>query len=147
MKPLLILDLDRTIVSVSTSPKRYNFYVGCNYYAIIRPHWFEFYNHLKNDYEFGIYTSAPNWYAERIALEMFGYIPEFFNTIEECTIQINGIRKEKLPRDNFFIMDDIPSFYDREIIKRHYIPTLPYEGDTRDTFLKDGILYFLTKIK
>lgn len=146
MKPLLILDLDRTLVSVSTNDERYNFRVGRNYYASIRPHWFEFYRSLKNTYEFGIYTSAPKWYAERITLELLGYIPDFFNTIEDCTVQTNGIKKEKLPSDNFFIMDDIPAFYDREVIKRHYIPTFPYDGNKWDTFLKDGISYLLEKI-
>ena len=146
MKTLLILDLDQTLVYVSQDTHRHNFYVGCGYYAVIRPHWFEFRRELSSVFEFGIYTSAPKWYAERIVLELFGYIPDFFNTIEDCTVQTNGIKKEKLPSNNFFILDDIPEFYDREVIKHHYIPTFPYTGSGWDTFLKDGIPYLLEKI-
>jgi RNA polymerase II subunit A small phosphatase-like protein len=132
MKPLLILDIDETLIHAESFPKefedkiKFDFKFKENekslYYVIKRPYLNEFLNYVFENFEVAIWTAAGYEYAEEI-LKGIGIDKKnltFFYTQENCTIKLdyessqyygvknlNKLKKKGYDLDKILIVDDI----------------------------------------
>jgi RNA polymerase II subunit A small phosphatase-like protein len=133
MKPLLILDIDETLIHTDTAPLEYekhlNFdfkFKGNNskslYYTKKRPYLDEFLNYSFENFDIAIWTAAGAEYAEEI-LKGIGLDKsklKFFYTQENCTLKLSldysnyfGVKNlQKLKKKGYdlnkvLIVDDI----------------------------------------
>ena len=90
-KPLLILDLDETLIySIPKSQYKnesYDFLIEDDYYVKIRPHAESFVMEMAKHFELAVWTAATRDYAEYIVRELFKKNEielQFFHAREQC---------------------------------------------------------------
>ena len=158
-KPLLILDLDETLIFGSERPlhRDADFRVG-PFYLYKRPYVDEFLTSVARAYDVAIWSSASEDYVEEIARNLVRNIDEwkFVWARARCiprmnseTFEINFIKDlRKVKRLGFdlnriLIVDDTPSKVCRNFGNAIYV--LPYEGsdDDKELFVLDRFLHSL----
>lgn len=170
MKPLLILDIDETLIHTDTAPLEYEKYLNFDfkfkgnnskslYYTKKRPYLDEFLNYAFQNFDIAIWTAAGVEYAEEI-LKGIGLDKsklKFLYTQENCTLKLShdysnyfGVKNlQKLKKGGYdlnkvLIVDDIA-----ETAVNNYgnlIQIKPFTDDSDDTELLKLISY-LEKIK
>lgn len=96
-KPLLILDLDETLIRGVTEPleRDYDMLLG-PYFVYFRPHARDFLGNLENEYTLGFWSSATISYVGPICRQLmkgFGD-PLFVWDRERCTHRFDHFKKE-----------------------------------------------------
>jgi TFIIF-interacting CTD phosphatase-like protein len=148
IRPLLILDLDETLVygTKQELPSAPDFLVA-HYFVYRRPHLPEFLDYCFTDFDVAVWTSASRSYASEIVARLFGDRElRFFWSGERCTQRVNlttyeqytvkdlrKVRKIGFPLEQILMVDDSP-----EKLERHYgnhIRIPPFEGDPDDVEL------------
>jgi len=147
-RPLLILDLDETLVhgterELGTAP---DFRVA-RYAVYRRPHLAAFLDYCFSEFEVAVWTSAGRVYASEVVAQILGGRElRFFWTAERCTQRMNfasyeryfvkdlrKVRKLGYSLEQVLMVDDSP-----EKLERHYgnhILIPPFEGDLSDAEL------------
>lgn len=170
MKPLLILDIDETLIHTDTAPLEYEKHLDFDfkfkgdsskslYYTKKRPYLDEFLKFAFEKFDVAIWTAAGSEYAEEI-LKGIGLDKsklEFFYTQENCTIKVTPgytkyygvknltkLRKKGYDLNKVLIVDDV-----QETAVNNYgnlIKIKPFTDDPDDIELLKLISY-LQKIK
>jgi RNA polymerase II subunit A small phosphatase-like protein len=160
MRPLLILDLDETLLHASEGllGRFPDFQMG--YYSVyLRPHLEMFLPQVSEWYQLAVWTSASPDYAGPLVESIFPPNQlRFVWTRERCTRVYNSDRQErywvkdlkKVRRQGYelertLVLDDSP-----EKLERHYgnwVPIKPYYGEPDDNELPQLLpfLYFLSR--
>lgn len=156
MLPLLILDLDETLLHSTTEPPPggHDFDDGA-YFTRVRPHLREFLELVEPHYRLGIFTAAGLYYAldmlkgirrtTRYPLDFDAFHAHLFD-YRHCdkTQTPEGERVTKDLRhflDNGYqphrviALDDKPEVYERH--PRNVLAAPAWTGDPNDTFLRD----------
>jgi Dullard-like phosphatase family protein len=155
-RPLLILDLDETLVWAADEQRPAVFdFKAFRYFVTKRPHLDTFLDRVFEWFEVAVWTSSDDLYASQIVSEVFadGARLRFVWTRSKCTERFDEETREpyylknlkKLKRQGFdlrrvLILEDSP-----EKVHRHYgnlICVRPFEGQPNDQELLD-ILPFL----
>jgi len=169
MKPLLILDIDETLIHTDTVPLEYEKHLDFDfkfkgvgnslYYVKKRPYLDEFLNYAFENFDIAIWTAAGAEYADEIlkAIGLDKSKLKFFYTQENCTLKLSydysnyfgvknlqKLRKKGYDLNKVLIVDDIA-----ETAVNNYgnlIQIKAFTDDTDDTELLKLISY-LEKIK
>lgn len=158
-KPLLILDLDETLIFGSERPlhRAANFRVG-PFYLYIRPYVDDFLTSVARAYDVALWSSASEDYVEAIARHLVRNVGEwkFVWGRSRCIPRMNpetfetnfikDLRKVKrlgFDLNRILIVDDTPSKLCRNFGNAIYV--LPYEGsdDDKELFVLDRFLHSL----
>ena len=150
-RPLLILDLDETLIfgTEESLPDQDPITKVGPYFIHARPHVREFIDSVKRDFRLAVWTAASASYAEKVTAALFdSNTPlEFTFTDERCTKRINlessevtaikDLKKVKRSRGEdlaqVLVVDDRP-----EGLSRNYgnlIKVRPFNGDVSDSEL------------
>ena len=79
VRPLLILDIDQTLLYASTIPlDKPHDYQAERTWIYKRPHVDTFLNFCMTHFQIGVWTSARSSYAEEIFSQVFAYLPVIF---------------------------------------------------------------------
>ena len=159
-RPLLILDLDETLVWAADDPAPSVFdFKAFKYFVTKRPHLNTFLDRAFEWFEVAVWTSSDDLYASRIVNQVFADVAQlqFVWTRVKCTQRYDEETRElyflkdlkKVKRKGFdlcrvLILDDSP-----EKAHRHYgnyIGVRSFEGQSNDQELLD-ILPFLDWLK
>lgn len=164
-KPLLILDLDETLI-YSRHIKEYNnedydFLIDDTFYVKKRPHVEDFLLDISQHFDLAVWTAASNGYGQRIVEELFNKNNLeilFFRSRNHCVSKdylrvgddyypqgyfikdLNKIKK-KFNLDRVLMVDDL-----KLSLQRNYgnlVHVTPFNGDSKDThllFLKDYLI-------
>jgi TFIIF-interacting CTD phosphatase-like protein len=159
-RPLLILDLDETLVYASETPldRPADFHAG-RYHVYRRPHLKEFLSAAFDGFEVAVWSSASSSYVQAIVAVIFPD-PERLHFVwseSRCTQRyhpelmdyywLKNLQKVKrlgYPLARVVMLDDSP-----EKLERHYgnhLPIAPFMGNPEDTQLRD-ILPFLNHLR
>lgn len=160
-RPLLILDLDETLVFSTEEPltRPADFRVG-PYHTYKRPHLVPFLESSFQWFEVAVWTSSGADYARQVVGSIFGEREaalRFVWSRERCTRRFNAetwqddplkdLRKVKRAGyrlEQVLVLDDSP-----EKLARHYgnhLPVAPFLGDAEDHLLEQ-LLPFLDGIR
>lgn len=156
MRPLLILDLDETLVwSTRAAPESgYDFRV-MDYFVVRRPHLSRFLDRVFEWYDIAAWTSSGEHYAQAVCRELFGEsrVLEFLWSAARCTprfdheagrqVSIKDLRKVRrlgYPLERVLVIDDSPEKLVRSY--GNHLRIAPFEGDPADRELLD-LLPFL----
>ena len=167
MKPLIILDIDETLVHTENVPTEYSgnwdydFKFSGNgkslFYTKKRPYLDQFLDYAYQNFDVAIWTAAGEDYAKQI-LENIGILERslvFFYTQDNCTIKrdyensdyygiknLNKLKKKGFDLDKVLIIDD-----KQETAINNYgnlIHIKPFTDDMNDTELLKLISYLET---
>lgn len=154
--PLLILDLDETLIFADERPlgRVADFRVGA-YHVYRRPYLSEFVAAVSQGYELAVWSSASGDYVREVVENVFGPANtlRFVWSCDRCTRRYDPERQEHFYAKNLakvrklgfelervLIIDDSP-----EKVSQHYgnhLRVRPFTGDESDTELRD-LLPFL----
>jgi len=158
--PLLILDLDETLLwATETAPASGFDFRAFQYFVIRRPHLDVFLHEAFSWFEVAVWTSSGEDYARRVVNEIFDdpSTLEFVWTASRCTQRIDDetrkayalkdlkkVRRRGYALERVLMIDDSP-----EKLRRQYGNHLrlePFEGDPNHSELLD-VLPFLEWLK
>jgi RNA polymerase II subunit A small phosphatase-like protein len=159
-RPLLILDLDETLIWARESLREapYDFR-ACQYYVTRRPFLAEFLAAVFEWFRVAVWTSSGEQYADAVVSELFGRTAplEFVWNATRCTQRLDEetgvpcwlkdlgrVKRKGFPLERVLVIDDSP-----EKLRRHYgnrLPVSPFEGNEDDRELAD-VLPFLDWIR
>jgi carboxy-terminal domain RNA polymerase II polypeptide A small phosphatase len=147
-RPLLILDLDETLVYATKQPldRTPDFDVG-PFVVYRRPQLREFIESVALSYELAVWTSAGRDYASGIVADVFcDHELRFFWSAERCTQRTNletyerytvkdlrKVARQGYPLEQMLMVDDSPEKLERTYGNHIWIP--PFEGDLSDSEL------------
>jgi TFIIF-interacting CTD phosphatase-like protein len=153
-RPLLILDLDETLVHADEAllARRADFVAG-PYLGYVRPFFWEFLASVRPHWALAVWTSSSAAYAAAVVDHLFPDVElEFAWSCTRCTrrfdydlgeeVWIKDLRKAArrgFPLERILIIDDSP-----EKLRRQYgnlLRVRPWHGDPRDTELRDVIAF------
>lgn len=159
-RPLLILDLDETLVfSTEEAPPRTPDFTTGPFAVCVRPFARQFVSEAAADFDLAVWTSSSSAYALPIVHQVFPEpaVLKFVWCSGRCTRRFNHEWREhywlkdlrKVKRLGFaiervLIVDDSP-----EKVARHYgnhVRVAPFTGDVADTELRD-LLPFLRQLR
>jgi TFIIF-interacting CTD phosphatase-like protein len=146
MRPLLILDLDETLVWATEEEPR----GGCDfrvlqYHVTRRPHLATFLDSVIEWFDVGVWTSSSDGYARAVTAEVFGEVSrlKYMWSASRCTQRfdekthavhsikdLKKVRRLGYPLERVLMIDDSP-----EKLSRHYgnhLGLRPFEGDPQD---------------
>lgn len=147
-RPLLILDLDETLVYATEkelgSPPDFRI---AHYSVYRRPHLSAFLDYCFTEFDVAVWTSASRTYASEVITQVFGgrelrffwsgercIQRRDFNTHETYTVKdLRKVRRLGFSLEQVLMVDDSP-----EKLERHYgnhIRIAPFEGDVSDAEL------------
>lgn len=152
-QPLLILDLDETLIYATETPldRPEDFCVG-QYYIYRRPHLSEFINYCFTRFDVALWTTATEDYAEEVA-EKIGLLSSqlvFLWSLKKCTRRfypelgqevyvkkLSKVKKFNYALENVLMIDDSPE----KMVDNYgnHIHIAPFEGDPRD----EELLYLM----
>jgi RNA polymerase II subunit A small phosphatase-like protein len=157
-KPLLILDVDETLVHSTTAPLPVAHDVRAGpFYVHARPHLNDFLEQVRVAYQLAVWTSAARNYAETVARELLPADLKlaFLWCRERCTLRfdpeyqvhvwmkdLKKVKRKGHPLSRILIVDDRPI-----VVSRNYgnhVPVTPYRADPSDTELRDLAPYLLS---
>lgn len=167
-KPLLILDLDETLI-YSTHKKeykneKYDFIIDEDYYVKKRPFVDEFLIEISNHFELAVWTAATRDYGEYIVKELFeknNLKLEFFYSREKCVQKEYSRSMYDYYAQKYYIKDlnKIKKIFDLNKVlmlddlhislERNYgnlVKVNPFKGENTDTHLI-SVKEFLLSIK
>lgn len=146
-KPLLVLDVDETLVHASFTPaKPFHVKITINVdgetgdiFVAYRPHLFTFLDAILPLFEVAIFTASQSCYADQLmdAIDPQGRLGRLRLFREHCT-EVNGARVKDLsllgrPLHRIALIDNSPVTYLFQ--PRNAIPILSWFDDPRDTEL------------
>lgn len=155
--PLLILDLDETLIYSSYSKEDiqspYDFMIDNTYYVKKRPYVEDFLQEVRQHFDLAVWTAATRDYAQIIVHELFEKqnIPlKFFHSRERCVERdntrsmydsyvtkyyIKDLKKIKkhFQLDKVLFVDDLTVSLQRNYGNLVKIP--PFQGETEDNHL------------
>jgi RNA polymerase II subunit A small phosphatase-like protein len=156
--PLLVLDLDETLVWARREPREpRDFEVG-EYAITLRPHLETFLSGIAGDWEVGVWTSSGEQYAADVVDRVFSSPSElsFVWDADRCVAKTNPETGatymvkdlKKLKRRGFrlervLVVDDSAEKLERN--RGNHIRVRPFEGDPADDELLD-VLQFLRRV-
>ena len=159
-KPLLILDLDETLLYAAISPRDHPpDFLLAEYSVYRRPHLDEFLSFALANFSVAVWSSATQPYVQAAVQRVFPSNAElcFAWSCERCTRRFNGELHEeywvkdlkKLKRlgyslDRILVVDDSPEKYERNY--GNLIHVRPFFGDRSDMELRD-LIPFLDRIR
>lgn len=144
-RPLLILDLDETLVHATEREFAHASDFRVAHYAVYRrPHLEAFLDDCFAHFDVAVWTSSSRSYATLVVAQIFaGRKLKFFWTADRCTQRMNletydqytvknlsKVRKLGFALEQVLMVDDSP-----EKLERHYgnhVRILPFEGDPAD---------------
>ena len=158
-RPLLILDLDETLVSASAEPRdHWEFRVGA-YYVVRRPHLEQFLQRIFEWYAVAVWTSSGETYAEELVPIIFRDPSqlEFCWAAPRCTRRydldlrqhyavkdLKKVRRRGYSLERVVMIDDSPEKLERNY--GNHLRIAPFEGDPDDRELL-AVLPFLGWLK
>lgn len=153
-RPLLILDLDETLVyateqELSSAP---DFRIA-RYAVYRRPHLSAFLDYCFSDFDVAVWTSASRSYASEVVRQVFGDRElRFFWSAERCIQRIDfrtydsytvkdlrKVRRLGFALEQILMVDDSPEKLERNY--GNYIRIAPFEGDVSDSELPHLVDY------
>lgn len=153
-RPLLILDLDETLVyacerELAFAPD----FRAAHYFVYRRPHLSAFLDYCFSDFDVAVWTSSGRGYAAEVVEQIFaGRELRFFWTGERCTQRTNfdtwerytvkdlrKVRNLGFALERVLMVDDSPEKLDRHYGKHIHIN--PFEGDPSDAELPALVKY------
>lgn len=156
-KPLLILDLDETLIySIPTEEyqnEKYDFLIGEDFYVKKRPYVEDFLLEISEHFDLAVWTAASHGYGQNIVKELFvknNLTLEFFHSRSNCVskeylrigddyypeqhfIKDLSKIKKKYNLDRVLMADDL-----KVSLQRNYgnlVHVTPFRGDIEDTHL------------
>ncbi len=152
MKPLIIWDLDETLVhSVKGHCTDYDFFLETPNFTIstkLRPHVSFVLKELYTYYDFAVWTASGEHYANHIVSHLFNeYDLCFVKTSKDCTIRFDPYNneyykiktlkkiKKRFDLTQVLIVDDVPQTAERNY--GNLITISPFTGDLGDNALID----------
>lgn len=156
VRPLLILDLDETLVHATTQPLDIDHAFRCDQYFIHeRPFVREFLIAVADAWDLAVWTSSAPDYAECIRSHLFADVSlVFLWTRERCTGRfdaesqqrywVKDLRKVKragYDLSRVLMVDDLP-----QALERNYgnlLTVKPFEGDPADAELRSLAPYLV----
>ncbi len=154
-KPLLILDLDETLIFASEQRLKRNADFVCGMYSVYcRPYLNEFFQEIKTAFRFGVWTSSTEDYMECVIENI---IPEkikleFAFSRKRCTRVIDSItgemiwvkdlkkiKKKGYTLDRVIVVDDTASNLERNY--GNLLLISPWDGSEKDDELKYLSIY------
>ena len=165
-KPLLILDLDETLIySIPTEEyqnEKYDFLIGEDFYVKKRPHVEDFLLEISEHFDLAVWTAATSGYGQKIVKELFdknNLEILFFHSRSNCVskeyvrigddyypqqyfIKDLSKIKKKFNLDKVLMVDDI-----KLSLQRNYgnlVHVTPFRGDSEDTHLLSLKEYLLS---
>jgi RNA polymerase II subunit A small phosphatase-like protein len=169
MKPLLILDVDETLIHATLQPYTHPADFTVFKYAVYkRPYLTEFLTHCAIYFELAIWSSASDDYVQAIvqeimpttislafcwgrsrctpkflsSMEEFGCYRDVFSSHYDYTKQLYKVRRKGYPSQKTLIVDDTPSKVANSYGNAIYIE--PFEGNPADEELLYLQKYLLT---
>lgn len=167
MKPLLILDIDETLIHTESVPLEYEMHYDYDfkfkglgksfYYTKKRPYLDQFLDYAYENFDIAIWTASGEDYAREILknIRVLESSLKFFYTRDNCTIKLsydysdyygvknlNKLRKKGYDLDRVIIVDD-----KSETAVNNYsnlIQIKPFTDDVNDTELLKLISYLET---
>ncbi|MCR9200547.1 MAG: HAD family hydrolase [Planctomycetaceae bacterium] len=148
--PLLILDLDETLIHAVAAPLRrpHDFQVG-PWFVYKRPGVDQFLTRMATDFQLAVWSSATPDYVDAIVARLFGAEPalQFQWSRDRCTDRydpeyqcrylvkdLNKTKRAGFPLERTLMVDDTPSKLERNFGNAVYV--LPFTGDPNDTELR-----------
>lgn len=153
-KPLLILDLDETLIYSSyEADAKYDFIIDDTYYVKKRPYVEDFLQEMNNYFDLAVWTAATRDYAQIIVNELFvkqNIQLKFFHSRERCVEKdntrsmydsyvtkyyIKDLKKIKKHFDlnKVLFVDDLTVSLQRNYGNLIKIP--PFQGESEDNYL------------
>jgi RNA polymerase II subunit A small phosphatase-like protein len=155
-RPLLILDLDETLVwatrELSAVPHDFRVF---GYYVTKRPHLWVFLRQVFSWFDVAVWTSAGEHYASAVVAEIFDDPSQllFVWSASRCTERIDResgerydlkdlkkVKRKGFPLERTLMIDDSPEKLGRQY--GNHLRLHPFEGDAEDRELLD-VLPFL----
>ena len=153
-RPLLILDLDETLVHATTNPPndRFSFEVA-NYFVYVRPHVQSFLDSVSCFYDLAVWTASTESYASEIVASVIGDRElQFLWGRSRCTQKFDEIHYEqfwlkdlrKVKRQGWqlervLMIDDTPKKLTRNY--GNLVRVSAWEGNPNDNELLDLAKY------
>lgn len=160
VRPLLILDLDETVVWATDDDALANFdFRVAQYYVTKRPHLDTFLETVSNWYEMAVWTSSSDEYARQVVDHVFQKCPPlcFVWARSRCTRRIDEdtheeyslknlkkVKGEGYRLERILIIDDTPQKVQKNY--GNHLRLHPFEGQANDRELLD-VLSFLGWLK
>lgn len=160
-QPLLILDIDETLVHSTTYPLPVAHDIRAGpYYVHARPHLSDFLEQVRSAFELAVWTSAARNYAEIVVRELLpkDLKPAFLWCRERCTLRfdpeyqvhvwtkdLKKVKRKGYPLSRILIVDDRPI-----VVSRNYgnhVPVTPFRANPFDSELRDLGPYLLSLAK
>jgi RNA polymerase II subunit A small phosphatase-like protein len=159
-RPLLILDLDETLVwatrEASEAPHDFRVF---GYYVTKRPHLQTFLDRVFSWFDVAVWTSSGEHYASAVVTVIFENPSRllFVWCASRCTERIDRetgeqynlkdlkkVKRKGFPLERMLVIDDSPEKIGRQY--GNHLRLHPFEGDTKDRELLD-VLPFLDWIR
>lgn len=144
--PLLILDLDETLLHAREQPlDRKPDLLLFTYFIYLRPHLEEFLEQVRSSYKLAVWTSSGPQYAKSVCDNIFpdDIHLEFVWSSARCTTvwdfdrgtacgakRLRKVRKLGYELERVLVVDDSPEKHTRNY--GNLVQVEPYEGDPRD---------------
>ena len=160
MKPLLILDLDETLIysSLEKLPdtEQLQHIIWNKYFIHQRPFLNKFLHRIKDYYKLAVWTSAGDEYAAKIIgfTGLQNLSLEFIWTRKRCTLKrepetgtsyylknLKKVFKLGYLKEKVLIVDDTPENLNQQY--GNYIRILPFQGDKNDRDLLKLLNYLI----
>ena len=144
-RPLLILDLDETLVFATNDPPCDAFTFQCSqYFVYARPNLVGFLDLVEEHYDLAVWTSSGEKYAECIVSNVLAERElEFVWARERCTRcfdaerheeywvkDLRKVRKRGYKLERVLVVDDTPKKLERSY--GNLVQVTPWEGQTAD---------------
>ena len=144
-KPLLILDLDETLIHGSeTRLERFPDFLVGPYHIYQRPHLTDFFAQVRGSYLLAVWTASMRIYAENIVKQAFpeDLKLEFFWSREHCKRRMDLETREqywlkylanlkgRYDLDRILAVDDDPRCFEKNY--GNHVRVRPYGGSTED---------------
>ena len=156
MKPLIVLDIDETILYASENKLDIREdHIWENYYIYVRPFFMDLIKAIKEYYHIAIWTSSGEKYSDFIAENYFKDVEiEFKWSRERCTMKFDPWTQEyhfvknlkkvfrRYPKEKVLMIDDTPMKISYQYGNLICVPE--FKGDQADTVLDHLCDYLLT---
>lgn len=147
-RPLLVLDLDETLVSAEDEARGIPGEVAfAEHHVVARPGLADFLRKVRGEYDVAIWTASTAEYAEPIVRHFIGEPLVFLWDRRRCTLHsdvntrdwvylkdIKKIVRAGYAKERTLIVDDTPAKIARSY--GNYVRIAPFEGDLADNDLK-----------
>lgn len=159
-KPLLILDLDETLIFASEQQlERPADFTVAHYVVYRRPFLAEFLGVVSAWYELAVWSSGSPAYVANIVEQVFPNREalRFVWASDRCTVRLHPevrdyywikdlkkVKRAGYPLEQVLMLDDTPSKLERQY--GNLLPVRPFFGDPADTELRD-VLTFLDRLR